>query len=136
MDLTGGCLCGAVKFHARGESPGAAICHCRMCQRVTGSAFNAAVGFRSADVTWTEGEPAVYASSAGVERGFCSVCGSTLFYARPAKGEIFISLGALDDPDLIHPKLHVFTGDQMSWLHIDDNLPRFEAAMPVGGQKE
>src|SRR5262245_27881269 len=76
---TGRCLCGAVRFEARGPAKWTAYCHCNSCRKHTGAPVSAFAGFERSDVTFT-GEPAFFVSSPGVKRGFCSVCGSTLTY--------------------------------------------------------
>jgi len=100
MERTGRCLCGGVTFSAREVEPILAACHCDMCRRWTGSFLMA---FRSDDVTWTgEDKIATFQSSAWAERGFCSACGTSLFYRvttpGPHQGTYHVGFGTLDDP--------------------------------------
>ncbi|MCH7778639.1 MAG: GFA family protein, partial [Gemmatimonadetes bacterium] len=67
----GGCLCGAVRFEARGKPLWIAHCHCQSCRRNTGSALATFVGFAGEGFAYLAGAPATYASSPGVTRGFC-----------------------------------------------------------------
>ena len=69
----------------------------------------------------------------GVERGFCAICGSTMTFARPELNEISVFAGTLDDPDSIVPTGHAFYDDHISWLEINDNLPRY-ARHPPGNE--
>ena len=68
--VTGGCLCGEVRYRSKGEVRWVAHCHCRWCQQASGAAFLTYIGFRTDDLEWTKGAPAIYRSSAEVERGF------------------------------------------------------------------
>lgn len=124
MTITGGCLCGDLRYEARGEPLWTGYCHCRWCQRQSGAAFIVFVMFAASNFNWIQGELATYASSSGVERGFCARCGSTLTFARPTRNEISVVSGSLDDPNSIQPKEHIFTVHQASWLRVDDDLPR------------
>ncbi len=124
MAISGGCLCGDVRYRARGEALWVVHCHCRWCQQASGAAFLTYVGFRSEDLEWVEGAPTIFESSAQVERGFCSRCGSSLSFARPNRGNIDICAGTVDNPHDIEPEEHIFTDHQLAWLHIDDGLPR------------
>ena len=80
IELSGGCQCGAVRYHATQRLDNAHICHCRMCQKAMGSFFAPLVGFPVESFTWTRGEPSIFMSSEHVQRGFCSQCGTPLFY--------------------------------------------------------
>jgi hypothetical protein len=113
MAITGGCLCGEVRYRAYGEALWVVHCHCRWCQRVSGAAFLTYVGFPTEDLDWTAGAPAIYRSSEGVARGFCARCA-----------------GSLDDPDGILPQEHIFTDHKRAWLHLDDGLPRHRRFPP------
>jgi len=113
MTITGGCLCGDVHYRAKGEALWVAHCHCRWCQRVSGAAFLTYVGFRTEDLEWTAGAPAIYRSSEGVARGNVDVCA-----------------GTLDDPNAILPQEHIFTDHTCAWLHLDDGLPRYRRFPP------
>ena len=75
MGLSGGCQCGAVRFHAA-EVGRATICHCRMCQKAFGAAFGPLVSVKNQDLTWTRGQPKIFRSSNMVTRGFCANCGA------------------------------------------------------------
>lgn len=79
-EYSGGCQCGAVRFHARGLRDNPHICWCRMCQKATGNLGAPLVGVFDTDLTWTRGKPSVFRSSEKVERGFCAACGTPLFY--------------------------------------------------------
>ena len=126
MEWTGGCLCGAVRFRATADPIRAVHCHCGMCRRSSGAAFLTHVHFPIADFTWVEGEPTRYRSSAEAERGFCRQCGSTLtMHESVLSDRVQVSLGSLDRPEDVRPDDHVWTGDQLSWLRVDDDLPRF-----------
>ena len=126
MDWTGGCLCGAVRFCATAEPTRALICHCGMCRRHSGAAFLSFVHFPVAAFTWTEGEPTRYRSSAEAERGFCTRCGSTLsMHETVLEDFVQVTLGSLDRPQDVQPDDHVWTEDQLPWLKIEDDLPRF-----------
>jgi hypothetical protein len=70
-------------------------------------------------VRWLGGTPAVYESSAGVRRGFCGRCGSTLFYQGARwPTETHLHLGIFDDPARIAPKAQVFTDERIPWMHL------------------
>jgi hypothetical protein len=126
MDWTGGCLCGAVRYRATAEPLRAMICHCETCRRVSGSAFLSFVHFPKDSFTWTAGAPTRYRSSAYAERGFCSVCGSTLsMHEEVLADRVQVTLGSLDRPGHVRPDDHVWTQSQLPWLEVADDLPRF-----------
>ncbi len=126
--LSGGCMCGAVRYETTGEPIGVIYCHCESCRRHTGAPVSTLVGFPRDNVRFTQGERKLYASSEGVGRGFCADCGTTLTWE--GDGEelgllIEIHMGTLDDPNVHAPKCHVHHDERISWFDTADNLPRF-----------
>ena len=123
----GGCSCGAVRYRVGKRISGGMICHCRMCQRATGTAFSLNAIYVRDSLEITRGEPTWFASSNIAERSFCSRCGSALFirYSVPEwQGWIAVTVGSHDAPERIPPEHHFGTESQMHWLVMDDGLPR------------
>ena len=99
MERQGKCLCGAVTYTAKGIEPKLGACHCAMCRRWTGGPL---LSIGSSDVAWAgQDKIRTFKSSDWAERGFCSVCGSALFYRvtapGPHQGRLHIAFGTLDD---------------------------------------
>jgi len=133
MELTGGCLCGAVRFRAPARPQLLRHCHCVLCRKTSGSAFMSGLMYRSADVEWT-GEMASYESSPGMLRLFCGKCGSPLAQREVAAPEKdCLTLGCFDDPSQIQIGNvdHVFAERQLAWLPIDDGYPH-HVGIPSG----
>jgi hypothetical protein len=124
----GGCLCGAVRYTLRGAPDWSAHCHCRSCQKATGAAFTSWVGIKRVHFEIISGHLAVYNSSRGVERGFCSKCGTSLTYVAENRwpGQISILAPTLDDPRIAAPTAHVNIQDRLSWVRLNDGLPAHE----------
>ena len=124
--LTGGCLCGAVRFRL-GEMPDwVSDCHCKDCRKASGAPLAVFVGAAAAGVGF-EGEvdPAVHHSSPGVRRSFCPRCGSPIAFQDARLPEtIYFFLGTLDAPEAFPPRHHAFESQRLPWLRIDDDLPR------------
>jgi hypothetical protein len=99
--FTGGCQCGAIRFRTSELFDNAHICHCRMCQKAVGNYFAALVSSPKAKLLWTRGTPSRFLSSADVERGFCSQCGTPLFYDAVHSPDIGMMIGAFDQPAAI-----------------------------------
>ncbi len=113
----GGCACGRTRFEARGAPKFVANCHCASCRRATGASMSSFVGFKSEQVTWSGEAPAIFASSPGVERRFCSACGTALSYAGEKwAGETHLILGAFDDPRAFTPTAEAFKEEALDWL--------------------
>jgi hypothetical protein len=125
----GGCLCGEVRYLAEGEPLNQRICHCRLCQRAIGAAFNARLLFRDADAR-VSGPVGRFHSSPELERGFCRNCGTTVFSARRGAGLIGLTAGSLDDPGLFRPDMHFWTASRQPWLRFDDGLPQHPGPPP------
>jgi hypothetical protein len=107
IELSGGCQCGAVRYHTTQRLNNAHLCHCRMCQKAMGSFFAPLVGFPLESFKWTRGEPSVFMSSEHVERGFCNQCGTPLFYKHRHNPRIAMTIGSLDHPELVTPIIQV-----------------------------
>ena len=122
MKASGGCQCGAVRFHIDGQLGRASICHCRMCQKATGGFYAPLVSVKVADLTWTRGEPARFASSNKVSRGFCRDCGTPLTFERSA-GQIDLSIGAFDDPARLKPVVQLSSEHRLPWIDEIPDLP-------------
>jgi hypothetical protein len=96
MPMTGGCQCGAVRFRFA-EVKEVTICHCRMCQKASGNYFQGLAAVDRRGFTWTRGAPAAFRSSELVERDFCRDCGTPLTYRPLDGGDIWITVGSLDN---------------------------------------
>ena len=95
--IEGGCLCGSVRYRAWGKAYGITHCHCRTCRRASGAPFVTWAGFDEDKFTFTDGEPARYASSAHVVRTFCARCGTALTYRRSdLPDSIDVTLGSME----------------------------------------
>jgi hypothetical protein len=135
MSLTGKCLCGAIAYEVNGELPThdgtmpvPILCHCKQCQRQSGTAFAAAAMTPVAQLNITQGNALIkrYESSPGTFRSFCSQCGSMLFFAQnSAPQNIYFSLGTLDECTL-KPRVHLYVSSKAPWYDIADNLPQHE----------
>ena len=140
MTWTGGCLCGAVRYRAEADPMRAVICHCVTCRRVSGAPMMCFVHFPAEAFRWLGSPPKRYRSSASAERGFCPLCGSTLTMHETVLGDrVQVALGSLDNPERASPDDHVWTKQQLPWLRIEDDRPRFptiSAAVPSRAVEE
>jgi hypothetical protein len=126
--LTGGCLCGGVRFEIHSELESASYCHCTRCQRRTGAAASAQARVPAGGMRIVAGEELVraYAPADGWSKCFCGVCGSALWSEDPASGSRGVRLGAFDSDPGVRPQWHQFVAYAASWEPIpDDGLPRF-----------
>ncbi len=98
---SGGCQCGAVRFHVEGALGDPSICHCRMCQKAFGNFFAPLVSTHGTRLTWTRGAPSYFNSSNFVKRGFCNKCGTPLTYEAP--DGVALAIGAFDHPESLAP---------------------------------
>lgn len=120
---TGGCLCGAVRYEARGQPFKAGVCHCCDCKRVTGTSFLAYADWKPDAFTYS-GEVATFDG-----RSFCPHCGSRLFSISDDQSEIY--LGTLDEtPSSIEPQLEGWTIRREHWQPALPGLPQYERDIP------
>jgi hypothetical protein len=130
--LTGGCLCGGVRFEVAGPLGPASYCHCTRCQRRTGAAASPQVRVEPGSVTVTAGEQLLraYEPDGGFAKVFCSECGSSLWAARPGKAHPFsIRLGAFDGDPGVRPSYRQHVQSAAPWEPIpEDGLPRFQGS--------
>jgi hypothetical protein len=130
MDSTGhhlgGCLCGGVRYEVRGPLRDVIACHCSQCRRTSGH-FVAAAAASTADLCFISDSTLTwYASSASAERGFCSTCGSNLFW-RPTSAQAHttsIMAGTLDTPTGLRLIEHIFVADKSDYYEVTDGLPQ------------
>lgn len=121
----GGCLCGAVRWRARGAPKNVNHCHCEMCRRSSGAAFLTFATFATVDVEFPSKPPAWRQSSPIARRGFCSSCGAALAWQSLQETDsIDLTIGTADQPARLAPREHLWSESAISWLHIGDGLPR------------
>ena len=126
--LTGGCQCWAVRYRLAGPPSGENICHCRMCQKASGGPFMAFASVPLAALVWTRGSPRAFASSAAAERGFCGDCGTPLTYRIVGRDRISFTLGSLDHPSDVTPKLQYGVESKVAWADAIAALPQRDIA--------
>ncbi len=133
--VTGGCLCGQVRYEFAGKPLWVVHCHCASCRRHTSSSLATFVGVDRARFRFTRGTPRVYASSPGVRRSFCGECGSPIAYeADRVPDEVHLYHGTLDDPGMLPAEAHVHVGERVAWFDAADRLPRYHAGRRDGEQ--
>jgi len=126
----GGCLCGAVRYEARGEPLFAGQCYCADCRKASGSAFVPLMGFAAEAVTFS-GQTQTFASPAyrggDAVRNFCPTCGSLVFGGIVGQHtQHTIYAGSLDDPSGFKPQIAIFARDCPPWATIPPQLTAFE----------
>ena len=131
---TGGCQCGAVRFHVEGALGDASVCQCRMCQKASGNFFMALAGSRQEDFLLMRGEPSWFQSSDPCGRGFCRDCGTPLFYDGLAADHVNVTLGSLDDPDDVRPIAQSGVESRVVWFQQLPKLPEHESNEGEGGE--
>jgi hypothetical protein len=122
----GSCLCGAVGFEVAGALPGNDACHCSQCRRWSGHYWASADVPRAALTVSGEEHVRWYQSSAKVRRGFCSLCGSVLFWDAAGRDLLSIAMGAFDKPTGTRLEKHIFVADKGDYYDIADGLPQHQ----------
>lgn len=125
-EITGGCLCGAVRYRLAEAPASSGVCHCETCRRASSAPGLPYAGVSLAAFAVTRGAPVTYRSSARVLRTFCGSCGSPLTYFLEDKPDkIDIMTCTLDDPAAFPPTEHVWVSEKLSWEILGDGLPAY-----------
>jgi hypothetical protein len=122
-DISGACLCGAVRFSVRAKSMEVGVCHCSMCRRWTGGPFMA-VEAAAPPAFAGEEHVAVYRSSDWAERGFCGRCGTVLFWRMPDGRHYAVSAGALDSASAFTLGAQVFIDEKPDFYDFANDTPK------------
>ena len=129
---SGGCLCGGVQYVVTGSLRDVVNCHCGQCRRTHGHfvGYTEApfVDFKlksSQSLKW-------YQSSPQARRGFCSICGASLFWAPEGGGHVAIAAGTLDKPTDLRTVAHIFVADAGDYYTIADGLKTYPGTQSTG----
>jgi hypothetical protein len=126
--ITGGCLCGAIRYETTKPPHYVGYCHCTMCQKGLGNLFGTYACFRTAYFRYLAEEPNWYIRDDWIKRGFCGICGSPIAYQKPDNDWIAIWIGSLDDRETYQPQQHGNCDNRISWVDIQPHLPyRYES---------
>jgi hypothetical protein len=130
LPITGGCLCGAVRYEILAKPIGGFNCHCRTCQKSIGAPYFAGM-FVPASALAITGNYKEYATIAAsghtVYRAFCPECGTSLFGRNSAFTDIRpVAAATLDDPGIFHPQKDIWVANAQSWDYMNPDLPKFD----------
>jgi hypothetical protein len=131
--LSGGCACGAIRFRLQEPTYDTGWCHCRICQRVSGSAGMVFTTVAKSAYQIEQGAARLgcYKSTSFGERTYCLACGAPLtIHVNHQANEIDVTVGSLDDPNAVTPGFHIFVEQAPEWLSLTDGLPQFPALRP------
>lgn len=129
---TGRCACGIVTFEFDRTPDFIAACHCLDCKKASGGEMAVWFGVPEDDFALLSGKPVAFHSIAdsgkGLDRNFCAKCGARLYTSNLESfpGLVFVQLGSLDHPEVIEPKIEMFTKRRAKWFKPMD-VPQFEA---------
>jgi hypothetical protein len=134
LPLRGGCLCGGVRFEIDEPLVGAGYCHCKRCQRRTGTAASLNASIVPGSLRIVQGEELVraYEPEGGWPKAFCSACGSALWSINPENPDVKgVRLGAFDEDPGIRAQWHQYVAYAAPFEPIpDDGLPRYPEGRP------
>jgi hypothetical protein len=131
----GSCLCGGVRYKLTAELGAFGYCHCRSCQKASGSAHAANAPIDRVHFHLVTGQHLIreFESSPGKLRAFCTHCGSPLYaYLVSSPDVLRIRLGSLDTPFHKQPQAHTWVSEKASWEPIADTVPQFDRWAPKG----
>ena len=131
-DLQGGCACGAVRYRLTSRPMFVHCCHCRNCQRQTGSAFVLNALIEADRVTLMSSKPEAVAVPTDSGRPHdiyrCPACGVALWSVYAAGPKLlFVRVGTLDDPTALAPDVHIYVRSKLPWVAVPAGLPCFDA---------
>ena len=130
-NLNGGCACGNIRYQLTASPLIVHACHCRDCQRITGSAFVINIWIEKKFVETGSAAPASFKLKGGSgqthEVFFCPRCGVYVWsrYHGAPGDALFVRAGTLDDPDAVTPHVHIFTRSKLPWLKLPSGAPAF-----------
>lgn len=123
--VTGGCLCGAVRYAIDGTPREISHCHCSLCRRAAGAPVVTWATYPVAAFRWTAGAPGTYHSTPPATRSFCSACGTALaFVSTDEAAWVDVTVASMDQAAAMAPHDHIWSDDRLPWLVLDDDLPR------------
>lgn len=127
--IEGGCLCGAVRYSADAEPQFVGVCHCRDCQKSSGSAFATVLAIAAPSLKVT-GALKTFSKSGdsgkSIRRRFCPECGSGVTdEADTLPGIVMINAGTLDDPSWVKPGSEIYCDSAQPWVRLGGDLKRF-----------
>jgi hypothetical protein len=131
MAYNGSCACGAVRYEATREPRRVSVCHCKDCQRRTGSTFGLACYFPRESVRLLSGTTKTFERTSDAARRvrlqFCETCGTTvLWHAEVVPDLVGVAAGTLDDTGWLAPKLHVWARSAQGWLRFPEDAEVLE----------
>ncbi len=134
MEVTGGCLCKAVRYRITAAPLVTRVCWCRVCQYLAAGSGTVNTCFPSNAIT-IEGQladyPLIADSGNTMHRRFCPVCGTQVFSEAESRPHlIFVRSGTLDDPQIAKPSATIWVSSAPTWACIDESIPRFEGQPP------
>ena len=134
--LSGGCLCGAVRYSVTDPPAKIIACHCTHCQKTSGAGCSHNVAVKAAQFRLTQGTPKRYDDRADsgniLYRFFCGDCGSPLYSQRSATPDIMVvKAGTLDDSGSMQVAMNIWTRSARPWMSIDPALDQYPQNRPV-----
>ena len=131
VPFTGGCACGAIRFQCSAAPSVSYFCHCRDCQRESGSAFTSCVVVPAAAFAVTQGNPKHYDttsdSGGSTRRCFCPNCGAPLHGCIPTAPDVVtVNVASLDDPSGFEPQMSLWVSSAQPWTHLNPVLPKLD----------
>jgi hypothetical protein len=134
--ITGGCLCGALRYEASAEPMFAGCCYCGDCRKASGGGSIGFMNFHASALTFTGPTQQFHSPSARgspATRNFCPTCGSLVFGGIVGETDSHtIYAGSLDDPTMFRPTIAIFNRDRPAWAPLPPGLTVFET-MPTAG---
>lgn len=133
MSYKGRCLCGRVRYRLKSLPEVMGVCHCKDCQRRSGSSFSTMAEVERSDFAFTGAAPSIYTggvteSGNSAEMVFCGRCGSgiyTVLLSRPDR--LLVQVGTLNETDWFQPEYHVWTDHKQKWINVEELQARWES---------
>lgn len=127
--IEGSCLCGAVTFEVTGPTTKFVHCHCSRCRKATGTAYATNIYVEPSQLIWKLGQDTIerynYSAARSFAKWFCRTCGCPTPRVSRSGRTVVIPAGSLDQSPIDRPKAHIFWGSHVSWVQVEDDLPRY-----------